>query len=215
MNPNFAISFSELFERIQLYAQRADLAQPILSLSLTNGQVHEGVLSQILNNSKGQFVIIRTKNNGISWILYASIIAVSIDNPDAFGHLFSENIMAAQPENVSSLTFQRWLNSLSATLSAVYEHEITFQADIKSLSEEGMALLYNYSMVLEEILKEMSNDSLTKSSFVEEIDVLSLQIGSTTQYKLNARALNIELALPISPKDVDALEIKGRIEGVL
>jgi hypothetical protein len=215
MDSNFVLNFSELFERIQLYAQRVDLPRPILSLSLSNGQVLEGTLSQFFTNSRGQFIIIRTKNNGISWISYASIIAVSLDNPDLYNHLFSENLMISQPDIVSSLTLQRRLSGLSETLSQIFNHKIFIQSDTKNIPNDGLEVLYNYSIVLEEVLKEMSNDSLAKSSFVEEIDILSLQIGSTTQYKLNARTLSIELALPISPKDVDSLEIKERIEGVL
>ncbi len=215
MDSNFVLNFSELFERIQLYAQRVDLPRPILSLSLSNGQVLEGTLSQFFTNSRGQFIIIRTKNNGISWISYASIIAVSLDNPDLYNHLFSENVMISLPDTVSSLTFQRRLSSLSESLSQIFSNKITFQSDTKNIPNDGMEALYNYSVVLEEVLKEMSNDSLAKSSFVEEIDVLSLQIGATTQYQLNARTLNITLALPISPKDMDTLEIKSRIEGEL
>lgn len=215
MDSNFVLNFSELFERIQLYAQRVDLPRPILSLSLSNGQVLEGTLSQFFTNSRGQFIIIRTKNNGISWISYASIIAVSLDNPDLYNHLFSENVMISQPDTVSSLTFQRRLSSLSESLSQIFSHKITFQSDTKNIPNNGMEALYNYSVVLEEVLKEMSNDSLAKSSFVEEIAVLSLQIGAKTQYQLNARTLHITLALPISPKDMDTLEIKSRIEGEL
>jgi hypothetical protein len=215
MDSNYVLNFSELFERIQRYTLRVDLPRPILSLSLSNGQVLEGTLSQFFTNSRGQFVIIRTKNNGISWISYASIIAVSLDNPDLYNHLFSENVMVSHPDTVSSLTFQRRLSSLSESLSQIFNHKITLQSDTKNIPNDGMEALYNYSIVLEKVLKEMSNDSLAKSSLVEEIDVLSFQIAQTTKYKLNARTLNIELALPISPKDVDALEMKERIEGVL
>jgi hypothetical protein len=108
--------------------------------------------------------------------------------------------MISQPDIVSSLTLQRRLNSLSETLSQNFNHKIIIQSDTKNTPNDGMEVLYNYSVVLEEVLKGMLNDSLAKSSFVEEIDILALQIGSTTQYKLNARTLSIELALPISKK---------------
>jgi sRNA-binding regulator protein Hfq len=66
MNLSYDIPFSTLFERIILYAQRADLPQPSVMITLVNGQVFTGQIQEFYTHAKEQYAVIKSKDDMIN-----------------------------------------------------------------------------------------------------------------------------------------------------
>jgi hypothetical protein len=209
------LTFAQLFERIQAYAQRVDLARPRLSVSLSNGQTFEGVLDDFYHQSEEAYVLIRGIKNTLSWIKLSSIVAVSVDNLDHFSYLFQETTVPVFIEPVSSLTFQRRIQALTALLSTFFSKNINVNARFEQLDNEQLGTLHGFTIILENTLKALASEDIGKQAFTEQVNIIELSIGTTTQFNLKAKTLALQIAQPLQPQNIEMERLHKALEQLL